>query len=196
MTKLMIFSGPSGAGKTTTYERLGKRNVRQMQSRYCKSNAHKISSEMVLSKWAYAGYWFKEIWDSKYIGEPFLISDRSPLDSCAYLANHSDQVLELTMFSMNELSRQGVEIYHIYMTADEDTLLERARNRAKVDGFEEYRIETRGDAWDRAIRFYNGHPDIWHHKVDTSNMTIEEVEGACVQFALDVIKPEIEFIAV
>jgi len=190
MTKLLIFSGPSGAGKTTVFDRLAKRNVRTMQSKYCKSNSHKISSDMLLSKWAYAGYWFREIWDAKHMREDFLISDRSPLDSCAYLTNYSEHTLELTMFSMKELTKQGVDIYHVYMTADEETLLGRTRNRSKLHGSEAYRIETKGDAWDRAIKFYNDHPDIWHHVLDTSNMTPEQVEQECVRFAMEVIKPK------
>ncbi len=192
ITRVLALSGPSGAGKTTAFESLTSSSFHGMDAKYSTSNQHKISSNQLLSKWMFLGYWFKEAYNLHIDGVTGFLSDRSPLDSCAYLNHGADLVRDLTLRSFQELeAEKGVKVDHIYMTASISTLRERARQRDLQFGAEPHRLSEKSGALESSIAFYDSNASLFSRKIDTTNMSIEVVAQTCRKMATEIFSEDL-----
>jgi thymidylate kinase len=174
-TKVVAFVGPGGSGKTTALSSLSE-SIPMVQSTYRSLNLHNLSARLVLSKWNYIGSWINEVLDAQAQGRTMLISDRAPLDTCAYISIGAEQLLELTSRSMEELASLGVEVTHVLMTADFDTLLRRVRERERLGSD---RPHASMDEMVTAYRFYTDHAYLWNEVIDTTFMNPNQVAFEC-----------------
>jgi len=173
-SKLIVISfiGPSAAGKSTAMKQL-KENYQVLEERYIELNEHKIDNRLVLSKWGYIQYWFNEVLKAKNRGTQLIITDRCPIDTCAYVSHNSKELLEVIKTSFDELKRLNILVNKILVTCNFEELQDRIYNRLKDD---QRRIDyNEGDIEHnrRAYNFFIENISLWDDVIDTSNIDPE-----------------------
>jgi thymidylate kinase len=171
--KVVSLVGPSGAGKTTVLKKL-KSNYTTNKEMYMELNRHSLDNRLVVSKWLYVGNWFDQILEHFHSGKKLVITDRSPLDTCAYVSNDATVLLELVLSSFNELSKLGIEFKTILVTGDFDILQGRINARLKL---EPARLEYNEDNTTHnknAHDFYVNNQNLFTAMIDSTKTTPEE----------------------
>lgn len=177
--KLIVISfiGPSGVGKTTALNALGNRyNV--LKEKYMELNIHGLDNRLMLSKWNYINNWFNEILKYRESGINTLLTDRSPIDPCAYVRNDSKSLLRTILTSYDEMSEMEIYIKKIYVTCDFEVLQERVTKRLEN---ETQRLKYNEDKREhnlRAFEFYENNREYWDDSIDTTKLDEEETVAA------------------
>lgn len=129
---VISFVGPSGSGKSTAMQALtAKHEV--LQERYMELNRHQLDNRLMLSKWAYIQYWFDGVLQSKAHGDSLLLTDRCPLDTCAYVREGRSELLNVLTTAINELPALGISVLKVLITARFDILQTRIDSRLKTN---------------------------------------------------------------
>ncbi len=164
---IISFVGPSGSGKSTAMQMLASK-YQILQERYMELNRHQLDNRLMLSKWAYIQYWFDSVLQSKANGDTLLLTDRCPLDTCAYVREGRFELLNVLTTSINELSALGISVQKVLVTAPFDILQTRINLRLKTDtrrlSYNEEDVEHNR----RAYEFYSENAQLWDRIIDTS----------------------------
>jgi hypothetical protein len=141
---VVSFVGPSGSGKTSAMKQLVER-YSVLEERYMELNRFEIDNQLVTSKWAYFSYWFTGIFDAQKKGTELILTDRCPLDCCAYLSSDNTHLKEVLKMSFGELNALNILHYMVLVTADFNILQARIKSRLMIESnranyHEEYRI--------------------------------------------------------
>lgn len=163
---VVAFSGPSGSGKSTAMKAL-EATYRVLSERYMELNRHHLDNRLVLSKWAYIQYWFDGVLQARADGATLLLTDRCPLDTCAYVSHGRSALLELLTASMNELRGRNITVRKILVTAPFEVLQARIVARLEVDARRRNYHEADEQHNRSAYDFYSEH-NLWDRLVDTS----------------------------
>jgi thymidylate kinase len=175
--KVISLVGPSGAGKTTVLEKL-KSNYTTNKEMYMELNRHGLDNRLLVSKWLYIGNWFDQILEHFHSGEELVVTDRSPLDTCAYVSKDATVLLELVLSSFNELSNLGIEFKTILVTGDFGTLQERINARLKSEPARLQYNEADTTHNKKAHDFYvNNNHNLFTAMIDSTKTTPEEQAG-------------------
>lgn len=164
---VISFVGPSGSGKSTAMQALAAK-YEILQERYMELNRYQLDNRLMLSKWAYIQYWFDSVLQSKAKGDSLLLTDRCPLDTCAYVRKGRFELLDVLTTSLNELSSLGISMQKVLVTAPFDILQARIDSRLKTDtrrlSYNEGDVEHNR----RAYEFYSENAQLWDRVIDTS----------------------------
>jgi len=171
LNKLTVISfvGPSGAGKSTAMKALAAK-YEVLQERYMELNRHHLDNRLMLSKWAYIQYWFDSVLQSKAKGVTLLLTDRCPLDTCAYVREGRSELLVVLTTTINELSALGISVQKILVTAPFDVLQTRINARLKIDNRRLNYNEADVSHNRRAFEFYSENARLWNKEIDTSKV--------------------------
>jgi predicted ATPase len=167
---VISFVGPSAAGKSTALNALAQ-NYHVLQERYVELNRHQLDNRLVLSKWAYIHYWFDAVLQAQNDGITFLLTDRCPLDTCAYVRDERSTLLAVLITSMNELAALGITVRKVLTTAPFDVLKARILSRLTTSP-ERICYNEADDAHNRyAYDFYSQQASLWDRVIDTSEFS-------------------------
>ena len=182
---IVSFVGPSGSGKSSAIKEVVS-EYKVLPEKYMELNQHGLDNRLMLSKWAYINYWFDNVLLAKTSKIDLLLTDRCPLDTCAYVRNGSQELLQVLQLSIDELMERDIFVKKILVTADFEILQTRIENRLKIDrrrvDYNEENIAHNRRAYD----FFANNEYLWDRKIDTCDISKMEV--------LAVIKKTIESI--
>lgn len=176
--------GPSASGKSTVLNQLRDKHE-VLEEKYMDLNKFKLDNRLLISKWAYLNYWLNNIILAKNEGLKFIITDRCPYDTCAYVTNHSEELFKILLESFNELNKIDIDIKTILMTADFDTLQERIDVRIQVEKNREFYNEKNTIHNQNAYNFFKSKKSYWDYIVDTTLMTKNDVEKSIDEIILN-----------
>lgn len=174
---VVSFVGPSGAGKSTAMKILAKK-YSVLDERYMELNRHHLDNRLMLSKWAYNQYWFDGVLQAQADGKALLLSDRCPLDTCAYVREGRSALLEVVMQSIRELLERNVTVRKVLVIAPFDVLQARILDRLKRETGRVHYNESDAEHNKRAYDFYCENADIWERVIDTSTINEGELFSA------------------
>jgi ribose 1,5-bisphosphokinase PhnN len=164
---VVSFVGPSGAGKSTAMKALASK-YSVLSERYMELNRHQLDNRLMLSKWAYNQYWFDGVLQAVADGKTLLLTDRCPLDTCAYVREGRIALWEVLMQSIQELSERGVVVHKVLVTAPFDVLQARILERLKRETGRVLYNESDVAHNKRAYEFYSDNAKTWERAIDTS----------------------------
>ena len=169
---IIALSGPSGSGKSTIIKELASEyNV--LYEKYIPLNVHSLNNRHILSKWKWIGYWFDNVFEFASKNCKLLITDRSPIDTAAYVDNGETILLPAVKSSLEELSNYGHEFRSILITSDIDILIERIKARIADEPKRLSYHEMDIDFSKRVFDFFT-QQKIWQATFNTSRCTLKE----------------------
>jgi len=176
---VVSFIGPSGSGKSTAILALSKKHA-ILQEKYMELNRHQLDNRLMLSKWAYIQYWFDGVLQSKAAtGVNLLLTDRCPLDTCAYVREGRAELLSVLMTATRELGSLNVKMMMILLTAPFDILQGRISLRLKNEPARLNYNEGVIDHNRRAYSFYTENTHLWDRIIDTSTVSELDLPTLC-----------------
>jgi predicted ATPase len=175
---VISFVGPSGSGKSTVMDALAEK-YEVLEERYMELNRHQLDNRLMLSKWAYIQYWFDSVLQSKAKGVTLLLTDRCPLDTCAYVREGRSELLDVLTTAINELSALGISVQKVLVTAPFDILQTRIDLRLKIDTRRLNYNEADASHNRRAYDFYSENIQLWDRVIDTSIVAQPDLLALC-----------------
>lgn len=165
MTVLSLI-GPSGAGKTTVWKSLN--SLVKLPENYMELNYFQMDNRLIMSKWYYIGNWINRVLMQKNEGTNLLLTDRSPIDTCAY-AKEGDLLFLPILETIKELKTQfDVHIKFIYLKTSLEELNKRIEHRINLEPERKKYNELEMDLTIQAFQFYESHSNLWDYSIESS----------------------------
>ncbi|MEX0811585.1 MAG: hypothetical protein WD048_05155 [Chitinophagales bacterium] len=172
--KVYSLVGPSAAGKSTAIKKLSvEYNVLDLN--YMELNTFNLDNRLMVAKWKYIDYWFSSILESKRNGIEHLLTDRCPIDTCAYVSKGEDYLLYCLTQTFEELKKLGINMYFILITADLHVLENRIKDRIKREANRINYNELNKFHNKKAYDFFSRNKNLWNSIIDTSCKKPEDV---------------------
>jgi molybdopterin-guanine dinucleotide biosynthesis protein len=183
--KILSIVGPSASGKTTVVKKIGSSNF-IIQEKYMYLNKYEIDNRLLLSKWSYINYWFENILNAHKENKDFLITDRCPLDTCAYVTDKSNELFEILTNSLEELKSMNIIIITVLLTANFKVLQSRIDKRILIEKQRELYNEKNIEHNLRAYKFFISKSNYWDYIIDSTNMNEIEVENSINEIIINI----------
>lgn len=164
---VISFMGPSAAGKSTALKSL-KSKYEVLPEKYMDLNKHDLDNRLVVSKWSYYDYWFSGILDAHKKGVDLIITDRCPLDCCAYIYDGRDELYIITKAAISELNSLGINHYKVLVKADFSVLEKRIHIRLEKEKRRKKYNENDKEHNRKAYDFFESKINDWDFVIDTS----------------------------
>ena len=166
--------GPSGGGKSTAIKTLSA-DHEVLQERYMELNCHQLDNRLLLSKWAYIQYWFDGVHKARANGQNLLLTDRCPLDTCAYVLEGRSALLDILKIAINELETLSIRVRTILITADFGVLQTRINRRLADEPRRHEYNEADISHNRRAFDFYSENTQQWDRLINSTQKTESEL---------------------
>ncbi|WP_291037026.1 hypothetical protein [Dyadobacter sp. 50-39] len=159
-----------------------------LEEKYMELNTMQLDNRLLVSKWTYISYWTNAIIKAKLDGHSLILTDRCPLDNCAYIGAKGKALLDLVEICFSELKELNIEIVPVLVTADFNTLQSRIDRRLVNEPgralYNENDIEHNRSAYD----FFHLNMRLWSQVIDTTEKHPDEVirlfESAIKRYAI------------
>jgi thymidylate kinase len=173
--QVIAFAGPSGTGKSTALRGLAKKYC-VIQEKYMDLNRHSLDNRLFLSKWAYIHYWFDKVLEARAAGESLVLTDRCPLDTCAYVgATRRPSLISIVSVSMAELETRGIVVRTILAMAPFSVLQSRIERRLASEPLRRNYHEQSLSHNRRVYAFYRRYSRLWDSTVATATVRASEM---------------------
>lgn len=183
---VISFVGPSGSGKSTAMKALCT-HYEVLQERYIALNRYSLDNRLLLSKWAYIQYWFDGVLEARGREASMLLTDRCPLDTCAYVREKQSELVQVLETSISELKQIGIAVRTVLATAPFDILQARIESRLGSEperlSYNEASIEHNRRAYD----FYSDYKRLWDRTIDTSKVSKAQLPELFEAVATDIL---------
>jgi thymidylate kinase len=190
MSRIKIFciEGCHGSGKTKIINKLKEDGVAVLDENFIGMPSLGLKPQSFTMELIWICRWFERALELKKNGAshcadvnkpPVYFADRSPYSAILY-AEWGVLLKPIIAQNLIDLKRAGIDIVNIYINVDEEVLWNRISDRLKLEpGRAQYNENSRTHMT-TVLDFYKSHDDLWHHTVDNTGDSIENVISAVI----------------